>query len=128
MSILRLYDLVCGHALVRRIARATQLLTGHGLHDLRFLPLCRTATFMPIWIVRINLSGLHPNTDYVHGRQHVWVGDQLDLAHQARLEVEPKATLIAPAWIQAAPSSPSMVTGAAPRTPLKRAATAAAPS
>src|ERR1039458_483702 len=75
MTILRLDDLVCGHALVRRIARATQLLTRHGLHDPRFLSLCRTVTWIPTWSVRINLSGLHPNTDYVHGRQHVWVGD-----------------------------------------------------
>jgi len=44
MSVLRLYDLVCGHAMVRKIARATQLLAGHRLHESRFLSPCRTVT------------------------------------------------------------------------------------
>src|ERR1700691_544829 len=35
MSVLRLYDLVRGHAMVGMIARATQLLTGHRLHEPR---------------------------------------------------------------------------------------------
>src|SRR5437764_15288546 len=39
-------------------------------------------------VARVSLSGLRPNTDYFHGRQHVWVGDQLDLAHQACFDME----------------------------------------
>src|SRR5665213_395189 len=51
---------------------------------------------MPTWSVRINLSGFHPSTDHVHGPQHVWVGDQLDLAHQARLDMEHEGHLDRP--------------------------------
>jgi hypothetical protein len=39
VAILRLYDLVGGLSMVGELAGTTQLLTGHGFHAPRFLPL-----------------------------------------------------------------------------------------
>ena len=44
MTILRLYDLICGRAMVRKITRSTQLSTRHRLHEApRFLSRVRIA-------------------------------------------------------------------------------------
>ena len=64
MSILRFYDLICGHAMVRKIARATQLLTRHGLHEARFPFTVSDRHLNATKSVRMNISGFHPSTDH----------------------------------------------------------------
>src|SRR5664280_711467 len=131
MLILRLDDVVCGRPLVGNITRATQLPTCHGchgFHDLRLLSLSRLAAG------RRCRPCACPAQDTTRTRTMSRVVSTLGSAISSTSRTRSastwntKATLVEPAWIQAAPSSPSIVTGTAPRAPLKRAATAAAPS
>src|SRR5580700_8527671 len=43
-----------------------------------------------------NTVRIHPNPDHIHGRQHVWIGNQLHLAHQARPDMEHEGHLDVP--------------------------------